>query len=240
MLSSLTLVLALAVTPIEAYNQGNSLYAQKDYAGAALAYQQALEAGESAPVHYNLGNALFKAGKIGQAILHYRRARYLAPRDADISTNLAFARSYRVDKVLALPSPLARALDRAFHWLSRREAALLAAAAFALAGLALAAWIVRRWGAALAAACLLAAVALFCFVTQQVWSAEVGSRPAVVVAPEVNALSGPSDEFNQILLLHDGTEVRIRESRGDYVLAQLPGGSGGWVRKDAVAFVYGI
>jgi uncharacterized protein YgiM (DUF1202 family) len=60
----------------------------------------------------------------------------------------------------------------------------------------------------------------------------------VVVAPEVNALSGPGEEYKQILLLHDGTEVRIRESRGGYLLVQLPGGSGGWIRKDAVERVY--
>src|SRR5213078_1952635 len=50
----------------------------------------------------------------------------------------------------------------------------------------------------------------------------------VVVVPEVNALSGPGEEFKQILLLHDGTEVRIRELRGDYLLVQVPGGGGGW------------
>ncbi len=238
MLPGLTLAVALALAPAGAYNRGNQFYAQKDYAHAALAYEEALKAGHSAGAHYNLGNALFKSGRIGEAILHYRRARYLDPRDADIANNLAFARNYRVDKVLSVPGPLARALDRAFHWLSRREATLLAAVCFALAGLSLAAWIVRRWSQLLFGIPLFAALALFCFVTQQVWTSEVDSRPAVVVAPEVNVLSGPSEEFKQILLVHDGTEVRIREARGDYLLVQLPGGSGGWIKKDAVQRVY--
>jgi hypothetical protein len=227
----------LALGPRAAYNQGNRLYAQKDYAGATLAYREALQGGHDPRVHYNLGNALFKSGKIGEAILHYRRAHALAPRDRDIADNLAFARAYRLDKLPSTQNPLTRVIDRTFHWLSRREAALGAALLAAVAGLALAMWIVWRWTAAGVAAVGLGALAAFCFVTQQVWGAEVNAQPAVVVVPEVNALSGPGEEFKQILLLHDGTEVRIRESRGDYDLVQVPGG-GGWVRKGAVEGVY--
>jgi tetratricopeptide (TPR) repeat protein len=237
-IAGLILVLALGWTPTQAYNQGNKLYAQKDYAGAIQAYQRALEAGPCAAVHYNLGNAQFKAGKIGRAILNYRRARYLDPRDPDIAANLNFARSYRVDKMLAAPSPLAQMLDAAFHRLSQRGAAVLAPVFFMLAALFLALWIVRRWAVLAIAASLFASVALFGLVTQQVWAGEAAERPAVIVVPEVNALSGPSEEFKQILLVHDGTEVRIREARGDYLLVQVPGGGGGWVPKAAVERVY--
>lgn len=238
MIVDLILALGVALTPVQAYSQGNKLYAQKDYSGAVQAYQEALKAGPCAAVHYNLGNALFKAGKIGRAILNYRLARYLDPDDPDIAANLNFARNYRVDRVLAAPSPFARVLDDVFHRLSRRRATMVASVFFMLAGLSLALWIVRRWTVLALAASLLALVAVFGLVTQQVWAGEVAQRPAVIVVPEVNALSGPSEEFKQILLVHDGTEVRIREARGDYLLVQLPGGGGGWVRKDAVERVY--
>src|SRR5262249_53093529 len=142
-------LLGLALAPVAAYNQGNRLYAKKDYAAAASAYEEALKAGPSVPAYFNLGNALFKSGKIGQAIVHYRRARYLDPRDVDIAANLAFARAYRVDKMTATPGPVARTVDDALHRLSRREAAILAAAFFALGAASLAGWIVRRWPALL-------------------------------------------------------------------------------------------
>ena len=231
-------VLALALAPSSAYNRGNALYAQRDYAHAAAAYEQALAAGPNANAHYNLANALFKSGRIGQAILHYRRARFLAPRDADIRTNLAFARSYRVDKVLTAQGPVASALDDTFHWLSRREAALAAAVLFALGALSLAGWIVRRWAVALAAALLFGLLALYGFACEQAWAREVGGQPAVVAVPEASAWSGPSDEFKPILVLHDGTELRIREIRGVYSLVQLPGGTGGWIRRNAIERVY--
>jgi tetratricopeptide (TPR) repeat protein len=238
MLSRLILLSVIALAPASLYNQGNQLYARKDYAGAARAYQQALKAGPSADVCYNLGNALFKSGRIGPAIVQYRRAYYLQPRDADIGRNLSFARSYRVDKVLTVPGPIAGVVDETFHLLSRREAALLAAVSFLLAALSLSVWIVRRGTVFVFGTAVLATIALFGLITQWVWAGEVSAQPAVVVAPEVNVLSGPGEEFKQILLLHDGTEVRIRERRGDYLLVQLSGGSGGWIRSEAVERVY--
>ena len=238
MIPGLLLVLGLALAPLQAYNEGNARFARKDFAGAIQAYERALAAGPSAAVHYNLGNAYFKAGRLGLAVVHYRRARALDPRDPDVTANLSFARSYRVDKVLVDPGPFARALDGAFRRLSRREASELAAVASALAALLLSLWIVRRRLAFAIAASLSALVALFGLGTQQVWASEIAARPAVVIVPEVNALSGPGPEFKQILLVHDGTEVRIRESRGEYLLIQLPGGGGGWVPKDVVERVY--
>ncbi len=238
MLSSLILLSVMVLAPSGPYNQGNQLYARKDYPGAVRAYRQALAGGPSADACYNLGNALFKSGRIGAAIVQYRRARALSPRDADIDRNLSFARGYRADKVLTVPGPVATALDATFHLLSRREAALLAAVTFLLAALSLSAWIVRRGAAFAVGAALFAALSLFCLVTRWVWAGEVSAQPAVVIAPEVSALSGPGGEFKQILLLHDGTEVRIRERRGGYLLVQLPGGSGGWIRPGSVERVY--
>ncbi len=238
MLSSLILVTVLALAPAGDYNQGNRLYAGKDYAGAAEAYRRALAPGPSAAASYNLGNALFKSGQVGRAIVQYRRAYHLAPRDGDIRANLAFARGYRADKVLTVEGPVLRLLDEAFHLLSAREASLLAAVACLLAALALSLWIVRRWRPAAVAAVVLAVVSLFGFVTQRVWIAEMDARPAVVVVPEVDVLAGPDPASRQILLVHDGTEVRVRERRGDYLLVQLPGGSGGWMPERAVERVY--
>src|SRR5262245_1652609 len=233
----LVMALAPGANPATAYNQGNRLYAARDYAGAARAYEEALQAGPNPAVHFNLGNALFKTGKVGEAILHYRRARYLSPRDGDIGANLDFARAYRVDKTLTLPSPFARTLDRAFHLLARREAAWAAALLFTVGAALVSVWIVRRWTWVLVAACVCVAAALYGFVTERAWAAEIGERPAVVVVPEVSALSGPSEDSKQILLLHDGSEVTIRDARGDYLLVQLPGG-GGWVPKGSVERVY--
>ncbi len=228
----------LSAAPADAFNHGNALYQQGDYLGAADAYHSALQAGPSYDALYNLGNAQFKSNQIGRAIASYQRARYLRPRDADLAANLAFARAYRVDKVPATTGPVELLLDRAFHLLSGREAMLLAAACFVLTALLLSLLIVFRRRALLYLATPLFLLFAYGALTAGVWHAYVKSRPAVIIVPEVSALSGPGEDYKQILLAHDGSEALVREARGDWLLVQLPGGAGGWVRQEAVEMVF--
>jgi tetratricopeptide (TPR) repeat protein len=68
-----------------AYNDGR-------YAEAAEFYGQLVDHGvDNVELHYNLANAQFKGGNLSEAVLHYRRAWYQAPRDPDIRANLHFA-----------------------------------------------------------------------------------------------------------------------------------------------------
>ena len=84
--------------------RGNEAYQAGDFAAAIDAYVAVLEAGfESADLHYNLGNAYFKAGDLGRAILAWERARVRAPGDADVEANLELARRLTVDVVEPMP-----------------------------------------------------------------------------------------------------------------------------------------
>lgn len=225
-------------TPAALYNQGNAFYSSGDYQGAIDSYQRALEAAEHAWLRYNLGNAYFKDGQLGRAMIQYRRARALAPRDPDIAHNLEFLRGFRVDKTTYQPGPLELALSRIFAYFSAGEAALLSGLCFLLAASLASVLLVtgRRWifFPAVAAAIGFA----YFLMVGQAWRAERRSDPAAVVAKEASALSGPGADFKEILLLHDGTEVRIRERRGDHLLVQLPGGLGGWVPQGTVERIY--
>ena len=75
--------------PADDFKAANKLYDAGKFAEAAAAYEK-LEP-KTAHVFYNLGNAWFRDGKLGLAILNYERARRLAPRDPDILANLKFA-----------------------------------------------------------------------------------------------------------------------------------------------------
>lgn len=76
-------------SPEIAYNLGNTLYRQGDYAGAAAQLRRAAAGGvQIAPQSwYNLGNALFKSQKLKEAADAYRRALALAPHDRDTKIN---------------------------------------------------------------------------------------------------------------------------------------------------------
>jgi len=238
MLTHLLLYITIALSPAESYNLGNKYYSQNDYPKAVAAYQQALQAGPDAAVLYNLGNSYFKSGQTGQAVASYRRAQYLSPRDRDIRANLDFVRSYRADKILTVPDPFSKFLYDLFHFFSEREASLMALICFGLGSLMLALFIVyRRKTLVYVSAFWITAFAFF-LATVLVWRNERQQLPVVITAAEVSALSGPGPEYKQIILVHDGTEGQIKEIRGEYLLIQMPGGIGGWVRRDEVERVF--
>ncbi len=88
-----SLVLPRAAEPAAAFEQANKLYEQGRFPAAAVAYENLLRSGQrSAAVYFNLGNACFKSGQVGKAIVNYRLAERLAPRDPAIRANLQFAR----------------------------------------------------------------------------------------------------------------------------------------------------
>lgn len=78
----------------DTFNQAQAAYDSGNYADAALGYETLLSNGVSnVEVHYNLGNAYFKEGKLPKAIWQYRKAWYGAPGDPDIRANLHYALS---------------------------------------------------------------------------------------------------------------------------------------------------
>jgi tetratricopeptide (TPR) repeat protein len=71
----------------------NQAYTAGNYDDAARLFQQMIATrGYSAPLCFDLANAEVRAGHLGDGILNYERARYLAPGDRDIEQNLQLAR----------------------------------------------------------------------------------------------------------------------------------------------------
>ena len=74
--------------------RANNSYREKRYDDAIQDYEKLISAGlRSANIFYNLGNAYLRTGARGKAILYYERALRMCPRDADIRSNLDFARN---------------------------------------------------------------------------------------------------------------------------------------------------
>lgn len=74
-----------------AFREAAVLYDQGQFDQAVARYESLFATGmRSANLYFNLGNAHFKAGRLGRAILNYERAHRIDPRDRDISGNLGF------------------------------------------------------------------------------------------------------------------------------------------------------
>lgn len=74
--------------------EAQKAYADGDFAQAAAMYENvAAEKGVSAPLLTNMGNAYFKTGDFGHAMLCYRRALRIDPSDTQAKENIAYITS---------------------------------------------------------------------------------------------------------------------------------------------------
>ncbi len=224
-------------TPLDQYNQANERYRQGQYPQAREAYQQVVEAGVRDPqVYYNLGNACFKAGHLGEAVLWYERGLRLAPRDADIRANLHYAQQLRLDKVSEAAGP-ARWLEDLYLFPTLDELCLLFSVFF-MAACGLGGWRLwrRTWSAWWQSWLLVASISLAAGTGAYLGTRLYGQAQArvVVLAAEVTARSAPDLLETAVFVVHEGTCLRMARSEGAWVLVRLPSGLGGWVPADTV------
>ncbi len=218
------------------YSEGNDLYRRGEFASARTRYLAAAGTGvRDARLFYNLGNACFKDGRLGEAVVWYERARRLAPRDEDVLANLRFLRRVKRDREEADGGFLYRL------YLSPTLNELFAALSVSLAGLCAAAgWrLVRGPGAAAVVAlglCLGGALGSGAFAGTRLYQ-EVTLSEAVVTAADGQARSGPDPGQTPVFVVHEGTKVTVERREGEWVLVRLANGLGGWLPGELVTVI---
>lgn len=98
---------ASAPVEIDAHGKGisqlfdlaNQAYEADDIERAVAYYRAIEERGlVNGHLYFNMGNAYFRMGDFGRAILYYEKARVLHPRDRDLLHNLAYTRTFLIDR----------------------------------------------------------------------------------------------------------------------------------------------
>jgi len=224
-----------AVNQAAEFERANKLYEQGKYAEATAAYENLLSAGaQGASVWFNLGNATYKSGQIGRAIVAYRMAERQEPRDAALRANLQFVRTkVYSDERTRLPGWMSFSRLATLNEWTLLTASLLWSFFGVLIGGELRR---RRYSKAAAtcfALCVLSAVALGCAFRDQ------STSQAVVFAKEATARFGPLDESQAAFQLRDGAELMVRAMKGEWVEVQDAEKRAGWIRRDAVAVLPG-
>ncbi|HEY6000466.1 MAG TPA: hypothetical protein VI078_14350, partial [bacterium] len=199
---------------------------------AARLYEELIGGGHaSVEIFYNLGNAYLRDGRPGPAVLNYRKAWRLAPRDPDVDANLRAA----LQASGAAEADLSSA-EIALTRLSEREWAAAAALAWWAVCLSLSLALLaprRRWVCVRAAA---AAAAVLALAACGLWTWRGFERdPEVVILGErQNALSAPLASSSPRFSLPEGSIVRSRGRQGEWVRV-THGQLAGWIRRAACA-----
>ncbi len=205
------------------------------YQSAALRYERLIsEAGiRNEKLYYNLGNAYYRSGDFGRAILNYRRAQALAPSDSNVRQNLEAARGARTDRFTEPTETRVLRTLLFWHFDLAFGTRLLLLAGFSAAFWALAALRLLRPGRAPKPALAIVggvAAALLLSVAAESWSVGDG-QAGVIVASESMARTGDGASYEPAFTepLHAGAELRVLERRGEWVQGELPDGRTFWV-----------
>ena len=235
---------SVPIDPRERFQAGNSLYQAGDYEGALAAYTAILDAGyTSGDLHYNIGNAQFKLGRLGPAILSYERARKAMPSDENVLANLELARSLTADQITPLPGFW---LTRVWNWwvdlLPRRVLLAAIAAAYLIAISLLVVRVAARGGgrrAATVGASIAGALLVVLALNLAIREFGIGrAEYGVVMVAETPVQSAPADDPGlQLFSIHEGTRVRVDRASDGWLEIVLEDGQVGWLRSTAIEII---
>jgi len=237
----------LCAAPIEneaaalLFSKANKSYQSGDYTAASGDYLKLLGSGiESGSLYYNLGNARFKEGKLGEAIYYWEKARQEMPGDPDILENLELSHLLLVDRIDVPEDPLpVRIFDTFTNLLTIGQLGWLALSLYLIANLLLTACLLNlkpRWGFGLriASVSVWALVLLLAgILTWRVYDV-THRRDAIVVEQKVDLRSGPGSENIVVFTVHEGIRVRVRNHVQGWYQVILPNGWNGWLQQQSI------
>lgn len=219
-----------------ALKEAEAAYAKEDYTKAIELYEGVLEShGESAAVYYNLGNAYYKAGKVAPAILNYERCLLLNPGDGDARFNLQMARQMTVDKIEPIGEFFLVSWFKKVENLGSADSwAKAGIVCFLLFIICLILFFFSRWvrikkvGFYMGILMVISVVFTNIFASHQ--KEEMMNRThAIVFAPTVTVKSSPDNSGTDLFVLHEGTNVTVKSTLGDWSEIVLEDGNVGWM-----------
>jgi len=217
---------------IQLYRQANNLYEKREYSEAVDVYKLVASKVRNGNVYYNLGNAYFKLGQRGKAILYYERAKRLMPRDKDIRKNLRYAISLNEDKQYAPFGSIINSLIaiNELTFLIFLLSLFIAAASVVY----LLHYDAKIKKTALRTIFALGGILLLGFIILILSVHTSGIPRAIVLIPAISAKSAPDEGSTVLFSLHEGTMIEIEGMQGKWIKIKLPDGTEGWVLNNVI------
>lgn len=233
-----------AQQPEEIFKEANRLYQSGNYYEAIENYELLVQQDfNDADLFYNLGNAYYREGQLGMAILYYEKALKLKPGSEDIKHNLAIVNSKVVDKVERLPGFFL------FEWWEN----LLAL--FTISGWTIAAYTIFIlllffiglyyfarsaqeqkifFYSSIAASALLVLTILLLAINL---NRELKIKNGVVVNTSVTVKQSPDPLGSNAFIIHEGLKISVEDNLDEWVKIKIPDGKTGWIKKNNIRII---
>ncbi len=211
---------------------------KEQYREAAKEFESILADGyRSGAVYYNLGNAYFRAGEYGRAILNYRKAKPYLPRDPYLKANLQQAIATAPGKLADPPVPWWSHVLFWSEWISFPTKVASCGIALCAAALMLLVAVTIRMSRLNWIAAAILGIGSLIGVDVMLNNAEAIGDQRAVITGETIARKGTGNSYEPAFdqPVRDGAEFQVLSVSPDWTLGRFEGIGDGWVRNDFVA-----
>ncbi len=223
------------------FEQANTLYNEGKYAEAIDTYTTILETkNHSADLYFNLANAHYKLNNIAPSIYFYEKALQLAPDDADIINNMAFAKNMTIDAIDVIPEGgISKVIKNVTNTMSFDNWAK-ASIGFALCFIILFLIYYFSYSSLKKRLAFIGSfMALFIMCSSLAFAFHKFNlvkkdKPAIVFSQESKVKSEPNSRSEESFRLHEGTKVQILDTVNNWKKIKLSDGKTGWISNEDI------
>lgn len=216
----IALMAAFSANALNTAQQADSAYNKEDYKQAIELYTEALgQTGRNANIYFNLGNAWYREGNIGQAVINYERALRVDPTFDEARTNLDFVRSKLEDKPEDNISLLQRSHSQVVKSMTANGWAWTALVAFLFvlgftATYVFSSNVTLRKTGFFGGIVMLVITIYFVIVAYDATKRIDDNSQAIVTVPStlLNSVPRQPKQTDKVVPLHEGTKVEIIDS----------------------------
>jgi tetratricopeptide (TPR) repeat protein len=225
---------------VEIYFKANDLYNTEKYDEAVQQYELLIKEYKilNDELFNNLGCSYFKLTDYQNAILNFERAKRLNPNNKIILKNIELTNQQLEDKFDYIPEMFYRRwLNMLYKGLSPDGWAFVFIILFSMSFLGLIIYFVANkidWQkiGLFSAFALFPLAVLTLFITIGSYQKATGKNEAIVFSDRISIKVSPTDKSADIVMLHAGTKVYIKDQVGTWVLVKLSDGKEGWLKQE--------
>ncbi|MCF6158228.1 MAG: tetratricopeptide repeat protein [wastewater metagenome] len=194
----------------------NNQEAEKKLHDAALQYEKILINGfKHGQIYYNLGNTYYRRGELGKAIVNYRRAQRLMPRNTDLNANMRLVKSIIEDKELSHETPAV--IQKVFFWLFFLNQNELIATAMSIYGVLMVLLLLLiifryRWCKKIIPGFIVCLCIIVISIGIKLYREE-GVDRGVITSEKCYVRYGPGEEYEPKFEIHDGAECVVEDEK---------------------------
>ncbi len=228
--------IVLAQTANDLFIEANTLYKNGNYSEAIKLYEE-IEASEniSSELYFNLGNSYSKLNKVAPSIYNYEKAIQLNPLNQDALNNLIIAKRLTLDRIEELPKSIFQKINKnLFQKFTYDTWAIITIILSVLASLLFLLYYFsytpskkRLFFITSTLSFLLLIVGLV--ITYSQYNQSKNTIEAIIFSEEAEVKNAPTNDSNEIFILHEGTKVKVLDTVDDWKKIKLADGKTGWM-----------